>query len=275
MAFNKAFTKIQVSGQGDVDADVHTDDLTFVAGSNMTITTLGDVITFTSASGGSGGDVVDDTTPQLGGDLDVNGKTIASVVNGDITIAPHGSGDLILDGHKWPQTDGTNGQVLTTDGAAQLSWASSSGSGGLALTTATATFDKDTSFWSTLTGTSQYGEVQWDTGINLPASAVVIGITCQVTTVFNNMAGYEVVGPFYAPTSTRVSLLGGHYSGSYGISSYYSGQILNVVGTATMGIPYVNGTSAVDLKLNFYHSAYSTPTAPTLGAATVTVHYLS
>ena len=42
--------------------------------------------------------------------------------NGSITITPHGSGDIILDGQKWPQADGTAGYVLTTNGLGQLSW---------------------------------------------------------------------------------------------------------------------------------------------------------
>ena len=42
------------------------------------------------------GDVVDDTTPQLGGDLDVNGNKIVSASNGDIVIDPHGTGAIIL-----------------------------------------------------------------------------------------------------------------------------------------------------------------------------------
>ena len=66
--------------------------------------------------------IVDDSTPQLGGDLDVNGNAIVSVSNGDIEITPDGTGDVILDGVKWPQADGTNGQVLTTDGAGQAAW---------------------------------------------------------------------------------------------------------------------------------------------------------
>ena len=43
-------------------------------------------------------DVVSDTTPQLGGDLDVNGNDIVSVSNGDINIIPNGTGTLRLDG---------------------------------------------------------------------------------------------------------------------------------------------------------------------------------
>lgn len=38
--------------------------------------------------------VVEDTTPQLGGNLDVNGKTITSASNGDVVIDPHGTGKV-------------------------------------------------------------------------------------------------------------------------------------------------------------------------------------
>ena len=44
----------------------------------------------------TGGDLVDDTTPQLGGDLDVNGNSIVSAANGDINIAPNGTGDVVI-----------------------------------------------------------------------------------------------------------------------------------------------------------------------------------
>ena len=42
--------------------------------------------------------------------------------DGALNLTPNGSGDLVLDGVKWPQADGTIGQVLTTDGSAQASW---------------------------------------------------------------------------------------------------------------------------------------------------------
>ena len=41
-------------------------------------------------------DVVDDTTPQLGGDLDVNGNSIVSASNGNIAITPNGTGNVSL-----------------------------------------------------------------------------------------------------------------------------------------------------------------------------------
>ena len=49
-----SFKTIVVSGQTDVVADTKTDTLTFVEGSNMTITTSGDSITFASSGGGAG-----------------------------------------------------------------------------------------------------------------------------------------------------------------------------------------------------------------------------
>ena len=52
---------------------------------------------YVDAQVGSMNDVVDDTTPQLGGDLDVNGNEIISNSNGDITINPDGTGDIVLD----------------------------------------------------------------------------------------------------------------------------------------------------------------------------------
>ena len=43
-------------------------------------------------------EVSSDTTPQLGGSLDVNGQSIVSVSNGNIVLAPNGTGDVDLDG---------------------------------------------------------------------------------------------------------------------------------------------------------------------------------
>ena len=68
-------------------------------------------------------DLVNDTTPQLGGNLDVNGNSIVSVSNGNISITPDGTGKVILDGLSHPTADGTSGQALVTNGSGVLSFA--------------------------------------------------------------------------------------------------------------------------------------------------------
>ena len=60
---------------------------------DQVLTTNGSgTLSFATASGG--GDVVEDTTPQLGGDLDVNGQKITSASNGHIEITPNGTGKV-------------------------------------------------------------------------------------------------------------------------------------------------------------------------------------
>jgi hypothetical protein len=67
-------------------------------------------------------DIVNDVTPQLGADLDVNGNAIVSTTDGNIAITPNGTGKVIIDGISHPTADGTNGQALTTDGSGVLSF---------------------------------------------------------------------------------------------------------------------------------------------------------
>lgn len=64
------------------------------------------LISLEAAAGGGLANVVEDVTPQLGGSLDVNGQSIVSVSNGDITIAPNGTGSIV-----------SNSQVLTGSAA--------------------------------------------------------------------------------------------------------------------------------------------------------------
>ncbi|OUX35071.1 MAG: hypothetical protein CBE24_00430 [bacterium TMED264] len=62
------------------------------------------------AAGGTLTDIVQDTTPQLGGNLDVNGKTITSASNGNIDIDPDGTGDILLGNNT--QVDGATDYLL-------------------------------------------------------------------------------------------------------------------------------------------------------------------
>jgi len=87
-------------------------------------------LSFSTISGGSGiASLAADSSPQLGGDLDVNGNSIISASNGNISITPNGSGKIILDGLSFPTSDGSANQVLKTDGSGQLSFVNQSGGG--------------------------------------------------------------------------------------------------------------------------------------------------
>ena len=68
--------------------------------------------------------LADDSSPQLGGNLDVVTHGIVSTSNRNITITPNGSGKVILDGLSHPVADGNAGQVLKTDGSGNLGFAS-------------------------------------------------------------------------------------------------------------------------------------------------------
>lgn len=132
-------------------------------GAGVTASGTGGTKTITISGGGSGsGNVVDDTSPQLGGALDVNGQDITSTSNGNIELDPNGSGVVIFKGNAtkgsgqfklncennshgiilkgpahsaganytltFPTTDGTADQVLKTDGSGGLSWTTQSSS---------------------------------------------------------------------------------------------------------------------------------------------------
>lgn len=95
-----AFSVIAVSGQSNVEADTSTDTVTFVAGSNMTITTnaSGDTVTFASSGGGGGA-----TT--LSG---LSDTTISGLATNDV---------LKYNGSAWVNSPGDNDYGLITDSA--------------------------------------------------------------------------------------------------------------------------------------------------------------
>ena len=112
------------------------------------------------------GDVVDDTTPQLGGNLDTNGQDIVTTSNADLDLAPDGTGVVVVRGNQTggnnqgaiklnceqnshgvtikapahsatatytltlPTSDGSPDQVLKTDGSGVLSWVDQASGGG-------------------------------------------------------------------------------------------------------------------------------------------------
>ena len=64
---------------------------------------IGGTVTATAFSGSGAGltgvDVVSDTTPQLGGDLDMNGNDIVTTSNANLELAPNGTGKVVVKGN--------------------------------------------------------------------------------------------------------------------------------------------------------------------------------
>jgi hypothetical protein len=100
-------------------SDASTDDVKIAGGTNVTVTrTDANTITISSADTGIT-DLVQDTTPQLGGSLDVNGQSIVSVSNGNITLAPNGTGLLQLQADIFVGRTNTDVQI-SSNGTADL-----------------------------------------------------------------------------------------------------------------------------------------------------------
>ena len=99
------------------------DTFTFATGNKST------AILFATANDGTnpdiiqiqtGGDVVDDTSPQLGGNLDVNGFDIVSTSDANIDIVPNGTGDVTLQADTVQVGDSNADATITTNGTGNL-----------------------------------------------------------------------------------------------------------------------------------------------------------
>ena len=69
-----------------------------------------------STGGGGGG-----SSSSLG-DLSATGSTLSAPSNADLTLSVAGSGNIVLTGLTFPSSDGSNTQVLATNGSGVLSF---------------------------------------------------------------------------------------------------------------------------------------------------------
>ena len=97
------------------------------SGDSVAIANGATVLVYATANDGTNPDivntgfmanVVDDTSPQLGGNLDVNGNTITSTSNGNIALAPNGTGEVVVGSGSAAgdiTTSGTQDLILDTN----------------------------------------------------------------------------------------------------------------------------------------------------------------
>ena len=193
--------------------------------------------------------VLDDTTPQLGGNLDVNGNTITSVSGGNITITPDTTGSVVLDGQSWPQADGSAGEYLKTDGAGQLSWGTiPSGSFSIAGDTGTDTFTTG----DTLT-------FEGGTGITTLVSNDKVTISSNITQ-YTNANARAAISATDAGGDGSLS-----YNSATGVITYTGPSATEIRDHFTAGAGITINTGVVSISDNAIANAKLTNSSVTIG----------
>ena len=142
---------------GDLLLIVDVDD-----SNNLKKITRSDLVT--GLASGTMTDVVDDTSPQLGGDLDMNGQDIVTTSNADIELAPNGTGHVTIKGNTNQGTlqlnceNNSHGQQIkaaphSESASNVLTLPSTGGDARLVSTSSTATLTNKTIDASQLSGT--------------------------------------------------------------------------------------------------------------------------
>ena len=197
---------------------------------------------------------VDSTTvqfssPQLGGNLDLNGYDIVTTSNGDIDLDPNGSGVVVAKGNAtrgsgqiklnceqnshgiilkgpahsaaanytltFPTTDGNNGQVLQTDGSGGLSWttAGTVTSVGMSVPTGFSIANSPVTTSGTLAVTYASGYQGFTTTESTKLSGIETGATADQTAAEIKTA-YESNSDTNAFTDANVTKLSGIETGA-------------------------------------------------------------
>lgn len=205
--------------------------------------------------------VVDDTTPQLGGNLDVNGNAITSASNGNIRVEPNGSGNIqltpttgkiTLGALDFPTGMGTNGQVLTTNGSSAMTWETPSSGGA-------STLDELSDVVITAAATNDaliYNGTNW---VDTALSGVTVGTASVGSTVTltaddsTNATNYPLFANAATGNLSPRTDTGFTYNPSTGVltAAGFSGPINGTVGATTPAagtFTDVTSTGLVSLK---------------------------
>jgi len=131
-------TNIQLVGDDSTGAILSTGETFKIAGgTNITTAVSGDTLTVT---GPDLSNYLQNTGTQTIDNLSFNDNIISTSSNADLNLSPGGTGAVVISGIAFPTADGSNGQVLQTDGSGNLTFAESSGGGG-GNNTATSAFE--------------------------------------------------------------------------------------------------------------------------------------
>ena len=183
-------------------------------------------------------DIVADTTPQLGGDLDVNGNDIVSVTDGDINITPDGTGEVVLS--TAAVSDLTDNRVVIAGTAGALE------------------DDANLTYNGTTLATNGFSATTAD----------IDGGTIDGTTIGGASAA---AGTFTDLSATNAALTGGYVDNVHvGANTAATGSFTTLEASGTSTLAQVDATILNGATLNVTDGNVTTLTAPTINAGTTT-----
>ena len=193
-------------GTKDVFITVPASKIVVEDGSNNVA--IGGTVTATAFSGSgaslTGVDVVNDTSPQLGGNLDLNGNDIVTTSNADLELAPNGTGHVTVKGNtnqgaiQFNCEANSHGQIVTAaphseSASNTLTLPSTGGDARLVSTSSTATLTNKTLTAPVLSGSSSAaGSILFKEDTDNGTNAVTLigpASTTDVTVTLPSSAG--------------------------------------------------------------------------------------
>jgi hypothetical protein len=202
---------------------------------NITLATIDHVANTVNFSD-SALDLITDTTPQLGGNLDVNGNSIVSTSNGNITLTPNGTGDVVLSADTVKIGDSNANATITTDGTGDLILNTNSGSSSGSITIADGA---DANITIEPNGTGD---------VLLNADTVRVGDSGANATITSNGAGDLILNTNSGTNSGSITIADGA-NGAITIAGNGTGQI--IVNAGAVGTPTIAPTGDTNTGIFF------------------------
>jgi hypothetical protein len=218
-------------------------------------------------------DIVEDTTPQLGGNLDVNGNSIVSVSNGNIVIEPNGTGDVQLNADLVRVGDSNANATITTNGTGDLILSTNGGTNSGVITIQDG-LDNDITVVTAGTGKVHFETSETRVGINNTNAKITTKGTGDLTLDTNSgtNSGSIVIADgvngniSLTPNGTGRVVIDGI---SHPIADGTNGQVLQTNGSgvlsfATQSVPISTGVSGLGTGVATF---LSTPSSANLISA--------
>jgi hypothetical protein len=267
-----SLTEISTVANDDVLLAVDT------SGGGLKKITRSTLVSGLAASGAAISNVVEDTSPQLGGDLDMNGQDIVTTSNADIELAPNGTGHVTIKGNTNQGTlqlnceNNSHGQQIVAAPHSEsannvLTLPSTGGDARLVSTASTATLTNKTLTTPIITEIDSGSSITLDatTDIVLDAGGADVTLKDDGTTFgsLTNSSGELVIKSGSTPTTAmtfsgaNVTFAGTVTIGSAGISEAEL-EILDGATVTTAELNILDGVTATAAEINILDGVTST-----------------